>query len=126
MNKKFGLLIIGILAVSIVGATGYLFKETINVAQASSGLEIEDWRWKNISSLSDIKIDGVIKNNSNRTYEYIKIYISAYDGNGNFLGTGWTYLQPTTLPSGQSSTFTVYINDATCPTRDLEIKYRFG
>ncbi|BDC35794.1 hypothetical protein [Candidatus Methanoliparum sp. LAM-1] len=44
MNKKFVLLIIGILVVAIVGATGsYLFKETTNVAQPSSGLEIENW-----------------------------------------------------------------------------------
>ena len=127
MNKKFGVLVIGILAVAIVSTTGsYLFKETTNVAQASSGLEIEDWRWKNTSFPRGIKINGVVTNNSNRTYEHIEIFISAYDDNGNFLGAGWAYLQPrTTLLPGQSSTFTVYIDDAACPTRYLEIKYQF-
>ena len=126
MGKKLVLLVVGILAVAIVGATGsYLSKETANVAQASSGLEIEEWQWEDNPVLKYIKINGIVKNNSNRTYEHVKMFVSAYDSNGNWLGADWARLEPTTFLPGQPSIFTVCIHDAICQTRTLEIKYQF-
>ena len=95
------------------------------VAQASSGrVELEHLRWRNDDG--NIRIEGVLDNNTGRTLEYTKIYISVEDGNEKYLGNGWSYLQPTTILPGRTANFTVYIWDATCQTRTMAIEIKLS
>jgi len=93
-----------------------------------SGLEVVDWNWENIfgdiGEPNYIKIKGMVKNNGTKTLENVKIRISAYDADGNFLGMGQNYLNPSIIPPGSKASFKVRINDARCEN-DLRIEYKF-
>ena len=97
----------------------------ISTAHADNLLKMESWRWVNEPSINVVKIEGVVINNSVKTYSTIQIFITAKDTNDNFLGVANSYLEPTPMLPGDTCIFTAYVDHATCPSRSLNITYRF-
>lgn len=111
-----------------VGWSGWIKKDyTVTPEQyaAEPPLKIEDWKWKNESTLGWIIITGYVKNQSYETFPYARIIITAKDENGNWLGNGDAYLDPETIGPGGTSNFHVSIPDAQCTTDSLSITYKF-
>ena len=88
-----------------------------------SPLVVTDWKWRN--DTRNIAIEGVVKNNSNKTYKRVRIIITARDGNDKFLGVMEVHLRPSTIPPGGTSIFTYFIFNTKCPTKDMKIEYQF-
>ncbi|MEO0793521.1 MAG: FxLYD domain-containing protein [Verrucomicrobiota bacterium] len=83
---------------------------------------IENWKWDNYGG-DNIKIEGVVVNNSAKTLKLAKIDIVLSDANAKYLGNASTYLDRKSLAPGQRSTFTAYCSDATNTTSTLKISY---
>lgn len=91
--------------------------------ETQKGLKIIDWKWSNV--YGHLKIEGVVKNYTNNTYEYTEIIISIKDANGNYLGNKSTYLEPSTIRPGGTSNFTTTLLNVTNNTKSLSISYKF-
>ncbi|MEA3494342.1 MAG: FxLYD domain-containing protein [Candidatus Margulisiibacteriota bacterium] len=98
-------------------------KKTEKKPKKTKGLGITDWKWK--QSYSNIEIQGVVQNNTGKTVRNVKIYITARDGDGEYLGNAWTYLSPDFIAPGDSSNFKTHIMDTENTTDSLKISYKF-
>ncbi|MBI5055160.1 MAG: hypothetical protein HZB61_00895 [Nitrospirae bacterium] len=88
-------------------------------------LEIKSWKWANEESSRRISIEGFIVNNSVDTFNEVNMFITAKDANGNLLGIAVADVKPKEMPPGIISVFKAYISNALCPTRTIDITYRF-
>lgn len=68
------------------------------------GLEISGVT-SNVSEIGTFHVLGLVTNNSDLTYEYVKICGALYDDTGNVIRADFTYTQVDTLAPGQSSSF---------------------
>ena len=114
-----------------VRTEGWIWKQSLSAKKPApleknkKPLVIESWKWVNSESPLQIKLDGIVRNNSNSTFDSVKMFITARDANGNFLGTATAKLQTDILPEGSSTIFTAVIEDAICPTSTIDISYKF-
>lgn len=123
MTKKKVLLVLLLCFCLCIGCEGVDDRVTDdddsnNSQTADSGFSI-DWIWEN--ETTDIRIQGVVKNNNRQTYTGLKIHLTARDANNNLLGVYTDYIEPQTLAPGQEGIFTSYIWDKTCPTDTLKL-----
>lgn len=80
--------------------------------------------WYNDYDLTCIKIEGSIKNNTDSTYNNMKIHLTVKDGNNNFLGVTSGYIESTDFLPGQWAYFNACISGCTCPTDIIKFSYR--
>ncbi len=99
--------------------------EYVKETEKSDSLKIKSWRWNNQEIFNWITIEGVVINNTNKTYSNYQIIINAEDADGNYLGNGSSFLEPSTIRPGRTANFSVLITDATCKTKSLNISYQF-
>ena len=59
----------------------------LNESSVTAACQIEDWRWQYVEFYKVVSIEGTA------TCETGKITIRAYDGNGEFVGTGWGFIE---------------------------------
>ena len=72
-----------------------------------------------------LKIEGIVENYTNNTYDWTTVIISAKDANNKYLGNTDTYLKPKLIRPGGTSTFETYILNVTNNTSRLSISYSF-
>jgi hypothetical protein len=56
------------------------------------------------------EIVGEVENNGTEPVEYVKVAVTFYDDNGNVVGTGNTYADPSDLAPGMKSPFKILIS----------------
>lgn len=100
-------------------------EEPKQVQKAKDWLEIKSWKWANEKNARRIRIEGFIVNNSSDTLKEVNMFITAKDANGNLLGIAEADIKPKEMPPGVTSIFKAYIKNALCPTRTIDITYRF-
>ena len=115
-----------------VKAEGWIWLPSLTTTQPKAlklnkrSLDIVSYRWVNQTFLKHIRIEGVVQNYSSKILRSVHLFITATDSNGNFLGNADTYAEPDTIPPGETSTFTAYVDDAICATNSMNISFRFS
>ena len=57
----------------------------------------------------NFSIDGVVKNVSDKTIEYVQVTAKMYDSNKKLMGIKRTYSRPSELSPGQEGTFQLFV-----------------
>ncbi|PKM93001.1 MAG: hypothetical protein CVU80_00385 [Elusimicrobia bacterium HGW-Elusimicrobia-4] len=84
-------------------------------------IEMIKWDWTDLEG--SILINGVVRNNSNKTFNYLKLKFEAKNEDGTSLGTGDTYINRTEFNPGEQSSFRVDIDGAIPKTNTIKISY---
>jgi Trypsin-like peptidase domain/Tetratricopeptide repeat len=74
--------------------------------------------------LSDV-VEGVVVNDGEETVSYVRVGVECKDSDGKIIGTGWGYVDPTTLKPEESGSFQVFVKGpmnttTTCKSKVLE------
>ena len=69
--------------------------------QATVGLQSHEYQAGDIFN----ELVGEVKNNGTQPADSVKITASFYDGNGNIVGTDFTFTEPLTIAPGDTGTF---------------------
>jgi tetratricopeptide (TPR) repeat protein len=69
--------------------------------------------------------EGVVVNDGEETVTFVRVGVECKDSDGRIIGTGWDYVDPTTLKPKESGSFRVFIKgpmntDSTCKSTVLE------
>lgn len=83
----------------------------VTVSSNIPGLEIVDYKaYRNTYSGSTVEFGGYVKNNGDKSVEFVKVNAIGYDADGKFVGNTSTYVDDDTLLAGSTSKFG-YLSD---------------
>jgi len=78
----------------------------VTVTSSVSNLEIVDYKvYVNTFTGSEVKFQGYVKNNGDKSAEFIQINATGYDTSGNIVANTTTYVDDNTLLAGSTSPF---------------------
>jgi hypothetical protein len=83
---------------------------TTSIQNVSGKLDIlgETTSWFNDDTFN---IAGEIRNNGSRDVDFVKISATLYNSDGTVIGSDFTYMDPSTIPAGDTSPFQFRITD---------------
>lgn len=87
----------------------------------SRPIEITSWDWKNIGT--SIMIEGIVKNNTDKVYHFVKLKIKIANKNNEDLGSGEAFVQRTEFKPGEKASFMANIDGATTTENSIRMSY---
>lgn len=84
-------------------------------------VEILKWDWSDAGN--SILIRGIVKNNSDKTFHFLKLKISVKDKNDTLLGDGESYIGRDEFKPGSQASFSTYIDGATTDSNSIKMSY---
>ncbi|OGR66850.1 MAG: hypothetical protein A2081_02990 [Elusimicrobia bacterium GWC2_61_19] len=84
-------------------------------------IEITNWDWKNLGT--SIKIDGIVKNNTDKVYHFVKLKIKIANKNNEDLGLGEAFVERKEFKPGEKAGFTAYIDGAATEENAVRMSY---
>jgi len=121
-NIKFSLLIVSLLFLILfsLGCSSETYdKQNLPKSTIKANIEIIDWTNRLSDPPQYFYVEGILKNTGNKTADFVKVKITAYDIDKKLISLNDTYADPFTMAPNQEATFKVMVE------RDLRIK-NFG
>ena len=121
-NIKFSLLIVSLLFLILFssGCSSETYdKQNLPKSTIKANIEIIDWTNRLSDPPQYFYVEGILKNTGNKTADFVKVKITAYDIDKKLVSINDIYADPFTMAPNQEATFKVMVE------RDLRIK-NFG
>jgi len=121
-NIKFFLLIMSFLFLILVplGCSSETYdKQNLPKSTIKANIKIIDWTNRLSDPPQYYYVEGILKNIGNKTADFVKVKITAYDIDKKLISINDVYADPYTIVPDQEATFKVMVE------RDLRIK-NFG
>lgn len=74
-----------------------------------ANIEIVDWSNRLSSPPFYYYVEGILKNIGNKTADFVKVKVTAYDIDNKLISINDSYADPSTISSGQESTFQILV-----------------
>jgi len=121
-NIKYFLLIVSLLFLVFIslGCNSETYdKQNLPKSTIKANIEIIDWTNRLSDPPQYFYVEGILKNTGNKTADFVKVKITAYDIDKKLVSINDVYADPLTIVPDQEATFKVMVE------RDLRIK-NFG
>ena len=86
-------------------------KQNLPISTTKANIEIVDWT----NRLSDpplyYYVEGILKNTGNKTADFVKVKVTAYDIDEKLISLNNVYADPFTIVPGQESTFQAMVEN---------------
>ncbi|MFA4904789.1 MAG: hypothetical protein WC600_18850 [Desulfobaccales bacterium] len=93
------------------------------ISNEKKDIEMIKWDWSDASN--SILIRGVVKNNSEKTYHFMKLKISITDEKGAALGDGESFIGRDEFKPGSQASFSTYIDGAATDSKSIKLSYKW-